>query len=259
MQILLSLLFGFFIFIGVFLEFFYFAWKAFRLFDAAYPLISLAIFTILILLIIKIIRKISFKKFLLISIVIISFETLFIRTVVDYSSFNDFSYVLKSSYEKDLLGYCVKDNEILSKDELLRRGINDLIHKTKIYYKNIANKYEKDRVYFYTLDEVKSFDDLKLYKLEKLNQHKLNTKNYLEKLLERPLFLSTPYRYDIVFFYEGFKINNGYLEYLYTKTDSNLGNKLTDKLEIDNCGNVNRAYLEEPCFDFFGCKYRYNL
>lgn len=259
MQILLSLLFGFFIFIGIFLEFFYFAWKAFRLFDAAYPLISLAIFTILILLIIKIIRKISFKKFLLISVVIISFEALFVRTVVDYSSFNDFSYVLKSSYEKDLLGYCVKDNEILSKDELLRRGINDLIHKTKIYYKNIANKYEKDRVYFYTLDEVKSFDDLKLYKLEKLNQHKLNTKNYLEKLLEKPLFLSTPYRYDIVFFYEGFKINNGYLEYLYTKTDSNLGNKLTDKLEIDNCGNVNRAYLEEPCFDFFGCKYRYNL
>lgn len=97
-----------------------------------------------------------------------------------------------------MLGICVKDNEILSKDELIKRATNDFLDKTRAYYKNIAYEYIKKDIYFYTLDEVKSFDDLKLYELEKLNQHKLNTKNYLET--QRPLFLSTPYRYDIVFF-----------------------------------------------------------
>ncbi|ULO02082.1 putative membrane protein [Campylobacter sp. RM5004] len=259
MQILLSLVFGFFIFIGVFLEFFYFAWRAFKLFDAAYPLISLAIFTILILLIIKIIRKISFKKFLLISIVIISFEALFVRTVVDYSNFNDFSYVLKSSYEKDLLGYCVKDNEILSKDELVKRATNDFLDKTRAYYKNIAYEYIKERIYFYTLDEIKDFDDLKSFDIESLQKRKINSKNYSEKLLERPLFLSTSRGYDIVFFKGGFDVKDGFLEYSYTTTDNNLGSKFKFRVEIDRCGNTNRAYDEKPCFDVFECRLNHLL
>lgn len=243
--------------------FFYFIWKAFKILYATFPLISLAIFTILFLLFIKKIKKLKFKTFLTISLIIISFEMLFIRPVVDYSSFNNFSYVFKSNYEKDLQGYCVKENKILSKDELLRIATNDFLDKTIVYYKNIANKYEKDRIYFYTLDEVKEFNDLKLFDLEKLKQHKINTKNYLAnlpKLLKKPLFLSTPYSFDIVFFNEGFKINNGYLEFLYTRTDSaNITHQLKSSIEIDNCGNTNRAIDEEPCFDFFGCKYRYNL
>lgn len=259
MQILLSLLFGFFIFIGIVLEFFYFVWRAFKLFDAAYPLISLAIFTILILLIIKIIRKISFKKFLFISIVIISFETLFVRTVVDYSSFNDFSYVLKSSYEKDLLGYCVKDNEILSKDELIKRATNDFLDKTRAYYKNIAYEYIKKDIYFYTLDEIKNFDDLKSFNIASLQKSKINSKNYSEKLLERPLFLSTSRRYDIVFFKGGFDVKDGFLEYSYTTTDNNLGSKFKSRVKIDRCGNTNRAYDEKPCFDMFDCRLNHLL
>ncbi|WP_336615058.1 hypothetical protein [Campylobacter sp. RM12647] len=38
-------------------------------------------------------------------------------------------------------GYCVKENKILSKDELLRIATNDFLDKTIVYYKNIANKY----------------------------------------------------------------------------------------------------------------------
>ncbi|MBZ7978633.1 hypothetical protein AVBRAN12654_07520 [Campylobacter sp. RM12654] len=261
--IIIFILFAFILIINGFPEFVYLVWKAFKRFDITYPLISLTIFTILFLLFIKKIKKLKFKTFLTISLIIISFEMFFIRPVVDYSSFNNFSYVFKSNYEKDLKGYCVKENKILSKDELLRIATNDFLDKTIVYYKNIANKYEKDRVYFYTLDEVKEFNDLKLFDLEKLQQHKINTKNYLAnlpKLLKKPLFLSTPYSFDIVFFNEGFKINNGYLEFLYTRTDSaNITHQLKSSIEIDNCGNTNRAIDEEPCFDFFGCKYRYNL
>lgn len=61
--IIIFILFAFILIINGFPEFVYLVWKAFKRFDITYPLISLAIFTILFLLFIKKNKKLKFKTF----------------------------------------------------------------------------------------------------------------------------------------------------------------------------------------------------
>ncbi|ULO04076.1 hypothetical protein AVBRAN_1632 [Campylobacter sp. RM12651] len=63
MEILLIILFAIAIFLSVIYGFFYFIWKAFKILYATFPLISLAIFTILFLLFIKKNKKTKIQNF----------------------------------------------------------------------------------------------------------------------------------------------------------------------------------------------------
>lgn len=63
------------------------------------------------------------------------FCVLFIRIVPDYSNKYGFEIVTLNDYKKYKLGYCLKEDRILSKDEIYRRAIIGYIDKSQRIFK----------------------------------------------------------------------------------------------------------------------------
>ena len=81
--------------------------------------------------------KIIFVLFLTITI----FCLIFIRIVPDYSNKYGFIIVSINDYKKYKQGYCLKEDRILSKDELYKRAILDVCNKILYMDKKIQFKY----------------------------------------------------------------------------------------------------------------------
>ncbi|MCI6641288.1 MAG: hypothetical protein PUK41_07750 [Campylobacter hominis] len=113
------------------------------------------------------ILKITLVSLLLITI----FCALFLRIIPNYSNKYGFEIVTLNDYKKYKQGYCLKENRILSKDEIYRRAVKSYLLTIREeaeypkYYNYMDEKYEEwdicvsDRCSFYKFD-VKNLDEL---------------------------------------------------------------------------------------------------
>ncbi|MCI6641290.1 MAG: hypothetical protein PUK41_07760 [Campylobacter hominis] len=93
------------------------------------------------------------KKYILYIILsIILILAIFLRIVPDYSSKFGFKIVTLNDYKKYKQGYCLKENRILSKDELYKRAV-------KNYFLIIKKEAEYPKYYNY-MDEKYSYRNI---------------------------------------------------------------------------------------------------
>ena len=106
------------------------------------------------------ILKITLVSLLLITI----FCALFLRIIPNYSNEYGFEIVSLSDYKKYKLGYCLKENRILSKDEIYKTIATDYLLKQL----TISNMITDWRVKKYGIQQ-KNIYDIGYYKIDGLN------------------------------------------------------------------------------------------
>ncbi len=77
-----------------------------------------------------------------ISKTIFVFDLSTIKKIPNYEKEEEFELVFKSDYDKYHQGYCLKENKILSDEEIFRRGIKDYLEKR-------MELYEKESIYIF--------------------------------------------------------------------------------------------------------------
>lgn len=97
-----------------------------------------------------------------ISKTIFVFDLSTIKKIPNYEKEEGFELVFKSDYDKYHQGYCLKENKILSDEEIFRRGITQQLKKlltvvekiSTFRFNNYGNPKDKEPVKYYLLSEV---------------------------------------------------------------------------------------------------------
>lgn len=94
-----------------------------------------------------------------------------VKKIPNYEKDEGYELVLESDYEKYHQGYCLKENRILSDEEIFRRGIIDDLKKRRLLNKKICyyDDYCREPVEYYITNDINS-----------TNWYEKFTKNYDE-------------------------------------------------------------------------------
>lgn len=136
-------------------------------------------------------------------LLIIIFCILFIRVVPDYSNKYGFEIVSINDYKKYKQGYCLKEDRILSKDEIYKRAIMDYFNKDEIIKIRIQKGYceRVDSIYGFCDD--KNIEKIGFYKIEGFTKDNIVDifKQQYEKFIHQKNSFNNNYFY---FFSEAF-------------------------------------------------------
>ena len=208
--------------------------------------------------------------FLLIAMIIFKVSQYMVKEMPNYSTKDGFELVWKSDYDKYQKGYCLKENKILSDEEILTKGLTQYIEKkflfemkAYVYCSNLdwTSSTIKPQYYIasdvnfsnYKADEKITVDKLK--RILKINLTNMTAGFTKPVTLRLPKLISDKYYLDKSFLLKKdngkfFLMPNSMIRYgmdytldkeNYTKTLSEHKNNILNlKLfyKIDNCGNI---------------------